>query len=397
MRSIKYITVLLTLLLLFTVPALSDTRTLCSSGCDYDDCADWVTYVEGIGTLTEPEILEVTEDDVETACLFTTTPVTTSANYIEIRGADSCKHEGYVNTGTECGIFSTDSAETIEIDAKHVRIRDLVILTPYNNGNAISLTGIGDGEWIIENNIIRSTNIISPASGNGIKAFLSPASGAGVAKISNNIISGFGSGTSGSGITIDVREDKVAYIYNNTLYGNAYGIIANQFHGDGALLHVKNNLVVNSVTTDFTYPQGVINLTANVDNFSEDLTGTTTGITPVFVNPGINDFRLDSTDTEALDEGTDLSADAYPITTDIAGTARPSGAAYDVGAYEVVVIPSPTPTPTVTPSATPTPTPTVTPSASPSATPTVSPTATPNPESTLPPAGVWYDRFIRRR
>ena len=49
----------------------------------------------------------------------------------------------------------------------------------------------------------------------------------------------------------------------------------------------------------------------------------------LFVNPSGNDYHLSST-SPAIDAGTSSHAPS----TDIAGNPRPSGAGYDIGAYE---------------------------------------------------------------
>lgn len=56
-----------------------------------------------------------------------------------------------------------------------------------------------------------------------------------------------------------------------------------------------------------------------------------------YVNAATGDFRLD-VDDDGINAGTDLSADAdLAVTVDIGGTARPQGAAFEIGAWEVVV------------------------------------------------------------
>ena len=100
-----------------------------------------------------------------------------------------------------------------------------------------------------------------------------------------------------------------------------------------------------------------------------------------------HDFQLQSS-SPAVDTGIATTLG----TADIDGSARPQGAAYDIGAYEFLSgapSPTPTPTPTPTPSPTPTPTPipTPTPTPTPIPTPTPSPTPTPTPTPTPVPGG----------
>jgi hypothetical protein len=56
---------------------------------------------------------------------------------------------------------------------------------------------------------------------------------------------------------------------------------------------------------------------------------------PTFTNAGAGDYTVGG-GSAAEDAGANLSADAsFAVTDDIAGTARPQGAAYDIGAFEI--------------------------------------------------------------
>jgi parallel beta-helix repeat protein len=106
-------------------------------------------------------------------------------------------------------------------------------------------------------------------------------------------------------------------VYNNTVYNNSYGIIV---RGSSSGATLKNNLFTSSTVTD------IVDLgirTVSTNNLTTD---------PRFVNPGANDFHLQSGST-AIDSGTTLSE----VTTDFDGTLRPQGRGYDIGAYEYLV------------------------------------------------------------
>lgn len=102
-------------------------------------------------------------------------------------------------------------------------------------------------------------------------------------------------------------------IVNNTFSGNARGAItfdADKFGGTNLL---RNNI----------YAEG------NVSNshFTSDHNATGN---PGFVNPGAGDFHVRPGSTAVIDKGSASSAPAF----DLDGTPRPTGAGYDIGAYE---------------------------------------------------------------
>ena len=60
--------------------------------------------------------------------------------------------------------------------------------------------------------------------------------------------------------------------------------------------------------------------------------------TLTFEDAANGDFRLAETDTEAIEQGADLSTNAdAPVTYDKIGVSRPQGAAFDIGAFERVL------------------------------------------------------------
>jgi hypothetical protein len=93
---------------------------------------------------------------------------------------------------------------------------------------------------------------------------------------------------------------------------------------------------------------------------------------PNFVNAASANFRLLAT-SPAIDHGMNTG-----INRDVVQVLRPTGGAYDMGAYEFIstAVAPPPPTPTPTPSPTPKPTPTPTPSPTPTPVPTPTPAPT---------------------
>ena len=81
---------------------------------------------------------------------------------------------------------------------------------------------------------------------------------------------------------------------------------------------------------------------ASSNNYDDTGDASARGIGPAtalvagdFEDPAAPDMRL-AAGSALIDAGTDLSSAPFPITTDALGTARPQGAAYDVGAFEYV-------------------------------------------------------------
>lgn len=154
-----------------------------------------------------------------------------------------------------------------------------------------------------------------------------------------NLIWGNGAGIAATNSAIRAR------IYNNTIYNNAgIGITltaASGANGGGPSqgADVRNNIVFGNGSAISNAQSG----TTVSNNLTSD---------PLFVAAG-SDFHLRS-GSPAIDKGANLAA--YGVASDFAGSPRPAGAAYDIGAYEYAgVSPTPTPTPEPTPAPTPAP------------------------------------------
>jgi parallel beta-helix repeat protein len=111
------------------------------------------------------------------------------------------------------------------------------------------------------------------------------------------------------GILIDSTGSN-SKVFNNTIYNNSLSIQA----VTGGSGEIKNNI---------SYPSGNSIATSGFTASNNLLTN------PGFVNASAFDLRLVPT-SPAIDKGISLSA----ITKDFAGTSRPQGLGYDIGAYE---------------------------------------------------------------
>lgn len=122
-------------------------------------------------------------------------------------------------------------------------------------------------------------------------------------------------------------------IFNNTVYGNGAGGISvsttNIYR-----LDIRNNLIADNNGASLSAANvGLVSSSSNNlvvgRNLGNVLFGTISG-DPRFVNPAAGDFRL-SAGSAATDRGLAIT----DVRTDIVGRSRPSGGAYDIGAFEM--------------------------------------------------------------
>jgi len=158
------------------------------------------------------------------------------------------------------------------------------------------------------------------------------AEGDAIKVINNTIVYNYAEGI-GAGLTVMLNEDSDrAVITNNIIYGNSGHyegndlVIRNDQNENGTASPVSllnNDFDQSAAGTDITIPFSID--PSNLDNKY-----------PLFVNPGTDDYNLIE-GSPCIDAGTSTEAPS----TDIAGTSRPQGSGYDMGAYEYVGFPSP--------------------------------------------------------
>ena len=152
-------------------------------------------------------------------------------------------------------------------------------------------------------------------------------------RVINNTITGNTSEGRGAGLTIQMGEDSDrADVYNNIIYNNTGYWEAND-------LAIFNDQDENGVAS----PVSLLN-----NDFDQSSTGTFIAIpftidpsnlnhqNPLFVGSATGGYRL-AKGSPCIDTGTSTDAPA----TDMAGTSRPRGQGYDMGAYEYVGVPVP--------------------------------------------------------
>lgn len=179
--------------------------------------------------------------------------------------------------------------------------------------------------YALNNNIIRR-NVIHDivTSADTRFAGVIVASGSGT-KLYNNLVYGIAGnpGTGSAGIYL--YAGSATEVYNNTVYGGTADGIAIESTAPNAI--VRNNISYNNAGGNYRNSSGSTTAANNL-----------IGINPSFVNAGAGDFRPQS-GSPAIDAAIAISL----VTTDFAGTLRPQGNAYDIGAYEFRVSQSPSP------------------------------------------------------
>ncbi len=138
----------------------------------------------------------------------------------------------------------------------------------------------------------------------------------------NNLVYG-----NGSGIHLSGDSPRC---YNNTIYGNrGEGLsIANAQNGPRGTrkADVRNNIMFRNGSGIRDYAVGTGTVLSN--NLEDD---------PRFVDAAAGDFRLQA-GSAAINKGADLHPEG--VTTDIQGTSRPQGEAFDIGAHEFTPSPA---------------------------------------------------------
>lgn len=184
-------------------------------------------------------------------------------------------------------------------------------------------------------------NVIVKGTGNGLILL-----GAGGNVVYNNVITNAGA----LGIFCDERvtDDGGFSIINNTIVNTG---------SDGIRLYsekvpfnnIINNIVVNVKSGKYINAQSGVKVNDQNNYFHADVS------TVKFANASGLNFALNA-GSPAIDAG--LNTASYGVTSDLKRVARPSGAGYDIGAFEFSTIAAPSPTnPTPTNPTNPTPTP----------------------------------------
>jgi len=199
-------------------------------------------------------------------------------------------------------------------------IRDIVITGNriYANGQSgINLDGVQSAR--IENNVIYG-NARHAIRGYSIDGAAGPRN----IRILNNTLLASG------GWAVKLSEDEGGHvIFNNVLSGTSGAISV----GTSLLSSDNNVFLTNRLSLDDE--RSTLSLTEWRAATGGDARSVVASSNSVFVAPASNDFRL-RPDSPARDAGAAALGGVNAPTVDVAGTKRPQGGAFDIGAYELV-------------------------------------------------------------
>lgn len=298
---------------------------------NYTVLATWEADTDiNLVTGTISYVLECYDDAASFNDYVTIAGATTSSSYFRIiRPAAGQGHDGTPNNGV---YFNSTSAQHIFlINEANSQVQDIIATLSVNSATSFvcfgsSATGGGVFVGCIA---FDSTNI-----GTGV------ARGFGIGNVANvKFINCFAHNNSSHGFLT-----SAGVAGGNTFY---YNCISTNNGGNGFLFQstantysLKNCLSIGNLLTAFVNSStGTMDVDycASDDLSADDWggTGNITSASVTFANSAGNDFHLASTDTDVIDDGTDLSADAtYPFDDDIDKTTRTGS--WDIGFDEYV-------------------------------------------------------------
>ena len=156
----------------------------------------------------------------------------------------------------------------------------------------------------------------------------------------NNVVYGFQ--YYGIGAEIASGDTWNFLIYNNTLVDNGVTQLYLVAYATGDLAYLRDNLLQGADSATNYSLESSFTAYTHAKNISEDASSPDASYQSkavAFANEASHDYRLSSTDTDARDQGDDLSADpSFAFAEDVAGTSRPVNSVWDIGAFEGSVV-----------------------------------------------------------
>ncbi len=271
-------------------------------------------------------------------------------NYIRIYAAAGERHTGTFDTNKAKilpGAISTGiTVSTPAAALNFLKIDGLQFIANATNSTAaMSLNGLSN--IVIDGNLCLGSGSNKFTGGTAVIAIVVSTVNIAGGVIRNNAIWP-GTSSTDNGIRVIVSNASATatgiLIDNNTISAAARGINLNANASAGACdATIRNNICLGSSTADFILTDTGSHWTATGSyNLSSDATGDDWGATGALINQTAANVVTDVTadlrlkaGSPALDVGTSLSGS---FTTDAIGTTRPQGSAWDMGAFETIVL-----------------------------------------------------------
>lgn len=339
------------------------TRTIGTSGADHVDINAWVAYVVAnnvtSGNLTENvagavKAVGVTSTATQTISGWAAAGFTTT---LTANAGDSFKDNASVQTNalfysTANGAFYalTSAAASIDVQVNLFRCTYLQIKNTVNYGGALYLNTATIDDSIIDGNILHAT-----LEENGVLMFTSSSTNT---IIRNNLIVNERGGGGSCCVSLNggfTSSGTKALVHDNTFWGSNSGPTGPFAVGSYGYAEFKGNAFVFGAGCSINGrdAQCTGSNNATYDSAWDGTSfgaGTLTGLTSsqfsiTVANEVVDgdatptDFRLKSGGTALQNTGLTISG----VTTDIAGTTRPSGATEDIGCWEFVTAGAATP------------------------------------------------------
>ena len=296
------------------------TNALTGTNRAYASLSEWESARQGTLTEVEEVICSTNGGAAHTGTVTINGWTTSSSNYIDLKVAAGHRHAGvWDNTKFRM----TPTTFCIRVIAEHVRITGFQFYVAFTSGvtptNQICIdigNNFSAGQVQLQECIIRSNSTSSGHTGIALRTNSTLPS-----VIRNCVVYDWPTGISNP-------TGPLIYVYNTTVHGCATGV-----SGSNSEIVAKNVLVQDCTTACWsgTFHANCTN-NASDDNTAPGANAVNGEVT--FVNEAGDDFHLDSADTIARGNGSDLSADAtFPFAGDIDGETR--SAPWDIGADAV--------------------------------------------------------------
>lgn len=307
---------------------ISEAITAAAAGKSTAD--RWLVYVQGS-----------TAETLAGTITITTALNTTSANplvFIDTTPGATWSTSRYrlvVPSGVQTGIqIDTGSSPFLEFDGVQIEHQRALTSFPF----VLDAT-LGTGRIVLDQCYVRFTgSTATPQAGTGVA--IVRGNTAFTLRITNCMLVDVP-----DAVWINYSNVATVDVANNTVISHVAGLDLTNLDS-GSTVNAHNNLVQAIAGTCYGTPSGGWTTGGNISSDTTSPQTALRSLTATFENLSTRDLRLASSDTTAVNAGVNASGiSAYAGTSvasslDIVGTSRPQGAAWDVGAFELVSGPS---------------------------------------------------------